>query len=153
MRSAAQEQLSEILARAQDMTLATLRPDGWPQATTVGFVAEGSTIYFGCGVGAQKARNLAADPRVSLTVNLPYRSWSDIRGASLAGRAVRVTDPNELLRITGLFLSKFPQIKDFVGDRPEEMAMFRIDPVVASVLDYRKGFGATEFVTLDAVTA
>ena len=27
------------------MTIATLRPDGWPQATTVGYVSEGLTLY------------------------------------------------------------------------------------------------------------
>jgi hypothetical protein len=28
------------------MTIATLRADGWPQATTVGYVTEGLTLYF-----------------------------------------------------------------------------------------------------------
>ncbi len=153
MRPDAKQQLSEILAQAQDMTLATLRPDGWPQATTVGFVAEGCVLYFGCGAKSQKARNLARDPRVSLTVNLPYKTWSDIRGASMGGKASRVTDPGELLRITSLFLAKFPMIQDYMGAEPEEMAIFRVDPVVASVLDYREGFGAQEFVTLAAVAA
>ncbi|MER8957242.1 pyridoxamine 5'-phosphate oxidase family protein [Mesorhizobium sp. M0833] len=46
------------------MTIATLRPDGWPQATTVGYVNEGLTLYFLCGLDSQKAENLARDDRV-----------------------------------------------------------------------------------------
>ncbi len=43
------------------MTIATLRPDGWPQATTVAYANEGLTIYFVCGPDSQKATNLARD--------------------------------------------------------------------------------------------
>jgi nitroimidazol reductase NimA-like FMN-containing flavoprotein (pyridoxamine 5'-phosphate oxidase superfamily) len=38
-----------LLDQHRIMTLATLRPDGWPQATTVGYVNEGLTLYFLCG--------------------------------------------------------------------------------------------------------
>ena len=34
---------------------ATLRPDGWPQATTLGYANEGLTLYFLCGPDSQKA--------------------------------------------------------------------------------------------------
>jgi nitroimidazol reductase NimA-like FMN-containing flavoprotein (pyridoxamine 5'-phosphate oxidase superfamily) len=40
-------------------TIATPRPDGWPEATTVGYASEGLTIYFLCGRDSQKAANLA----------------------------------------------------------------------------------------------
>ena len=38
----------EILDQHRLMTIATNRPDGWPQATTVGYVNDGLTIYFLC---------------------------------------------------------------------------------------------------------
>ena len=47
MDSAVQEKIAAILARATDMTIATVRPDGFPQATTVGYVNDGLTLYFG----------------------------------------------------------------------------------------------------------
>src|ERR1700680_3699800 len=58
-----------LLDQHRIMTIATLRPDGWPQATTVGYVNEGFTLYFLCGRDSQKARNLARDDRVSLTID------------------------------------------------------------------------------------
>src|SRR5947209_5493301 len=57
----------DLLDEHRIMSLATTRPDGWPQATTVGYVSEGLTLYFMCGRDSQKARNIARDNRVSLT--------------------------------------------------------------------------------------
>src|SRR5690349_18666429 len=53
----------ELLNGHRLMTVATNRPDGWPQATTVGYVNDGMTIYFLCGPESQKAQNLARDNR------------------------------------------------------------------------------------------
>jgi len=58
-----------LLDQHRIMTVATLRPDGWPQATTVGYVNEGLTLYFLCGLDSQKAKNLARDDRISLTID------------------------------------------------------------------------------------
>jgi hypothetical protein len=38
-----------LLDQHRIMTIATLRPDGWPQTTTVGYANEGLTLYFLCG--------------------------------------------------------------------------------------------------------
>ena len=54
-----------LLDQHRIMTVATLRPDGWPQATTVGYVNDGLTLYFLCGLDSQKAKNLARDNRLS----------------------------------------------------------------------------------------
>ena len=56
----------ELLDQHRLMTVATNRPDGWPQATTVGYVNDGLTIYFLCGPESQKAQNLARDNRLLL---------------------------------------------------------------------------------------
>ena len=50
-----------ILDQHRIMTIATLRPDGWPQATSVGHANEGLTRYFLCLRDSQKAANLAKD--------------------------------------------------------------------------------------------
>ncbi|MET0530710.1 MAG: pyridoxamine 5'-phosphate oxidase family protein [Microvirga sp.] len=61
-----------ILDRASDMMIATIRQDGYPQATTVSFANDGLDIYFGCSEDSQKARNISRNGKVSLTINLPY---------------------------------------------------------------------------------
>ena len=42
MDTALRTQIERSLAQHRVMTLATVRPDGWPQATTVGFAHEAS---------------------------------------------------------------------------------------------------------------
>ena len=49
-----------LLDQHRIMTIATLRPDGWPQATTVGYVNEGLTLYFLCGLDQSKGGELGA---------------------------------------------------------------------------------------------
>ena len=53
------EEILSVLKDASDMTIATIRPDGYPQATTVSYVSDGLTIYFGCAAESQKAQNIA----------------------------------------------------------------------------------------------
>ncbi|MEZ5667569.1 MAG: pyridoxamine 5'-phosphate oxidase family protein [Alphaproteobacteria bacterium] len=137
-----------ILAQGRDLAIATLRPDGFPQATTVSYVADGLTIYFGCGEHSQKARNIARDARVSLTLTLDYDDWTGIRGLSLAGLAERVTDPAEVGHIGKLMMARFPQVADLDPPWEGDIAFIRVMPKVISVLDYRKGFGHTDLVAL-----
>jgi uncharacterized protein YhbP (UPF0306 family) len=137
-----------ILDGADDMTIATVREDNYPQATTVSYVNDGLKIYFGCAADSQKAKNISRCAKVSLTVNLPYRSWGDIRGLSLGGRAERVTEPHELERVSRLMFGKFPQIARYAPAELGEMVLFRVTPEVVSALDYRKGFGHTDLVIL-----
>ena len=40
-------EILSILNAADEMTVATIRPDGYPQATTVNYVSDGFAIYFG----------------------------------------------------------------------------------------------------------
>lgn len=88
-----------------------------------------------------------------MTVNLPYQTWSEIRGVSVAGRAVPITDPEALARAGQLFLAKFPRLGDYLAAEPGQLAMFRVDIELASVLDYRQGFGAHELIGLSPVAA
>jgi nitroimidazol reductase NimA-like FMN-containing flavoprotein (pyridoxamine 5'-phosphate oxidase superfamily) len=147
MNPALRDEILAILDGANDTTLATIRPDGYPQATTVSYAHDGLTLYFGCAGDSQKARNLASNDKVSLTINLPYGNWSEIRGLSMSGRARRISDPREAEQAGQLLLRKFPEgIAEYASDGLEGVALFRVSPEVISVLDYRKGFGHTDLV-------
>ena len=86
------ELILRLLYEHRVMTIATLRPDGWPQATTVGYVNEGLTLYFLCGLDSQKAANLARDDRVSLTIDHDTPQVMEITGLSMAAHAQPVFD-------------------------------------------------------------
>ena len=140
------DEIISILDNAIDMTIATVRQDGYPQATTVSYVNDGLKIYFGCAAESQKAKNLARIRKISLTVNLPYASWKEIRGLSIGGSAERVTDPQEMDQVSQLMFEKFPQIAGYAPAELEQIVLFRVTPEIISVLDYRKGFGHTDLV-------
>ena len=137
-----------LLDEHRIMTIATLRPDGWPQATTVGYANDGLTLYFLCGLDSQKAANIARDNRVSLTIDHDTDQVMEITGLSMAARAEPVLDHAEAERVLGLLMAKYAPQKmlPLAMPRPEEVRVFRLKPVVVSVLDYSKGFGHTDLV-------
>jgi general stress protein 26 len=136
----------DLLRRYNVLTLATVREDGWPQATTVGYVHDGLTLYVGCGADSQKVRNIRRCDKVSLTVDRDEEDWSRIQGLSMGATAEVVTDPAERARAAELFLAKFPQLRAMPEPDPSSLAFLKITPKVISVLDYTKGFGHTELV-------
>src|SRR5579862_1948587 len=91
-----------LLDQHRITSIATLRPDGWPQSTTVGYVNEGLTLYFLCGPDSQKAQNLARDDRVSLTIDHDTADLMTITGISMAGHARHVTDRAQVEKLLGM---------------------------------------------------
>ena len=148
MNDAMRRKILAVLDENRIMSIATSRPDGWPQVTTVGFAHEGLTIYFLCGLASQKARNLARDDRVSLTVDHDTAQVMQIQGVSMAARAHRVTDAAEAQKALELLMRRYPpqQGLDLPMPKPEEVAIFRVTPTVISLLDYSKGFAHTDLV-------
>lgn len=138
----------KLLDEHRIMTLATLRPDGWPQATTVGYVNEGLTLWFLCGHDSQKARNLAHDARVSLTIDHDTPDLMAITGLSMAARAHLVADRAEAENVLRMLPLKYPDSSPLPMPMPgpDEVRIFRLTPVVISVLDYSLGFGHSDLV-------
>lgn len=140
------EQIVSIIGDVADLTIATVRPDGFPQATTVSYANDGLTIYFMTAADGQKARNIARDDKVSLTIDRPYRNWDEIESLSMGARATIVVDPEEFEKAGKLLMAKFPQAEKHAPPEGFEFALIRVDPFVISLLDYSKGFGHAELV-------
>jgi nitroimidazol reductase NimA-like FMN-containing flavoprotein (pyridoxamine 5'-phosphate oxidase superfamily) len=150
MDEAIRKKILTLLDQHRIMTIATLRPDGWPQATTVGYASEGLTLYFLCGPASQKAANLARDDRVSLTIDHDTPQVMEITGLSMAARAQAVVDPAEAEKVLRLLMLKYPPQQAPIPlpmPKPADVRIFRVIPKVISVLDYSKGFAHTDLVT------
>jgi len=134
------------------MTIATLRADGWPQATTVGYGNDDLTIYFLCGKGSQKAAILSRDDRVSLTIDDDTGQVMAIEGLSMAARAHLVANSDEAEKALRLMMQRYPpQAIPLPMPDVADVSIFRVTPVVISLLDYSKGFGHTDLVTCQSV--
>ena len=148
MRAEIRRKILTILDQHRIMTIATLRPDGWPQATTVGYANEGVTLYFLCLRDSQKAANLARDDRVSLTIDHDTPEVMATTGLSMAARAQALADRDEAGKALRMLQIKFPGLSQPLPMlSPENTKIFRVTPTVISVLDYSKGFGYTDLVT------
>ncbi|MDQ1833235.1 pyridoxamine 5'-phosphate oxidase family protein [Massilia scottii] len=148
----AQELAGKILAAATDLTLASIRDDGTPHASTVSFAADGLVLYVAIALDSHKAHNLRTHPRVALTVNVPYRSWNEIQGLSMDAVAEMIHEPVEAQRAAAALLARFPAFANVVADTAAlpwpGMLFVRITPLVVGLLDYTKGFGHTDFFDL-----
>lgn len=148
MNAELERSILDLLAGHNILTLATNREDGWPQATTVGYVNEGLDIYVATFPASQKVHNIRRDPRVSLTIDRDEPDWGRITGLSMAANAEFVTSPEAIRNVERLMREKFPQLAEMSLPAPSEITLMRLVPKVISVLDYRKGFGHTEYVSL-----
>ncbi len=149
MDASTQKFILNIIDNAKDLSLATIRPDGYPQATTVSFANDGLTLYVGIGKESQKARNLRQNNKVSLTINNDYKDWNQIKGLSMGGEAEILSDPDKIARAAECMIKRFPQLAEWAKtDKANEILILQIQPQVISILDYEKGFGHTELVTV-----
>ena len=148
MEKEQQDFVLHVLDTAQDLTLATIRPDGYPQATTVSFAHQDMLLYVGIGSRSQKAENIRANDKVSLTIALPYKDWREIRGLSMSARAELLDDPRESAEARACLERRFPAVSEWGGPNMAfEVSFVRIRPQMVSLLDYSKGFGHTELVS------
>jgi general stress protein 26 len=146
----AKKKILELLAAHRLMTVATVRPDGWPQATTVGYAENGLTLYFICGADSQKAANIAHDNRISVTIDSDVSDPMAISGLSMAARAAPVSEPKEIEHMIELLVGKYPEYKSLEPPDMSAIRIMRVTPEVISILDYSKGFGHTDLVEVAA---
>lgn len=99
------DELIELLRGSATCYLATVMPDGSPQLTQTWADTDGSHILINTVVTHQKARNVARDPRVAVTLfdaHHPSRYFA-VRGRVLEATTVGAADHIEVLaqRYTG----------------------------------------------------
>ena len=146
MRDAFKRQIIDLLNQHRIMTIATNRPDGWPQATVVGYANDGLIIYCLVSRDSQKFTNIMRDPRISIAIANDYPQPLQIKGLSIAARVVEATDSGERDHAAEIMLKRYPEYKVMPRPTADAMPLLRITPEVVSVLDYSKGFGHSDLV-------
>jgi general stress protein 26 len=149
-----------LLDNHRVMTIATNRPDGWPQATMVDYVNDGFMLYCIVARDTQKCANVLRDPRVSIAIGSDAAQPLDIKGLSLAGTASVVAEVDELEHVNRLRLRRFPEFEAVPAvvlregalqraarqESGAAVVLLRIAPEIVSVLDYSKGFGRSDLL-------
>ncbi len=149
MDSAIRKLMLELIERGKVLTLATLREDGWPQASTVAYANSGMTLFVATGADSQKVRNIRACDKVSVTVSPALPEWERLQGLSMAACAQVMESRTDIQQAARLLKKKFPPLAEFSDlERDSGWAFLRIAPKIVSVIDYTKGFGHTVLVKL-----
>ena len=138
----------EILDQNRLMALATARPDGWPQNTMVGYANDGLLLYFVISRQSQKFVNIKKDDRVSLVIGRDFHDPATIKALSIAARASEVTDANQRKQAVTQLLERHPGLRRLEPPDPSHSAVMRAYPEIVTILDYSKGFGHADILTV-----
>lgn len=140
----------EILDENRIMSIATLRADGWPQSTIVGYANDGWRVYFLIYRTSQKFENISRDHRVSISVGHEPGELRAIRAVYAGCVASELTDLAERSRAWTLLAERHPNLTDLAPPQNEEVATMAADCRYVSVLDYGQGLGHAESLTIEA---
>lgn len=132
-----------LLDEHQFMSVATLRSDGWPQATMVGYVHDDLTLYFAVALVSQKLSNIKRDGRISIA--LGHTEPTRLRGLSMAAHAEPVTLTAEIDAVNELLRERY-QGRVAFSPRETSSVLVRAEPMVISVIDIGKGPGEPDLI-------
>ena len=143
------DQAIRILDSHRIMAISTLRSDGWPQTTIVGYANVGLTLYFMIFRSSQKFSNIQRDDRISIAVGEEPRDLRELNALYAAAHASELTDAGERQDAWRLLRQRHPNLSSFELPEPSDAAMMRAECRHMSMLDYRIAPGYSRSLTID----
>ena len=141
----------DLLEAHGTVTLATLGPEG-PWAATVFFASDVAlNLYFVTDPRTRHGRDMAGGGPVAAAVNRDIRTWDEVLGLQMSGRASVLADEARD-RALALDLRKFPDVarlferprdahEEVIANRLRRTAFWCLSPAWVRVVDNRRGFG------------
>ena len=99
---------------------------GMPHLVPVCHVVVGGKIYFGSGRRGRKVRNVRANARLALTVDVYSDDWSQITGVMVQGTGRVIERGPRFRRLRRRLYAKYPQY-------PREAALGESDSVIVEL--------------------
>jgi len=99
------EEARDALITAELYWIATVRPSGQPHVTPLLAVWADGAMHVGTGEDERKARNIAANPRCTLSTG--RNTMDDGLDVIVEGRAERVTGADRLARLRDMWVAKY----------------------------------------------
>lgn len=145
-------QVRAFLAEQHILSLASIGPDGSPQAANLYYAQAGDwALYFVSVPGSRHAANLARDPRVAVTIHADSQGWRDIRGLQLEGTCSRVSGARRA-EAWACYIARFPFVLTdaaLAGDL-QKVDLYCITPRWLRWIDNTAGLGHNrEWVRID----
>ncbi len=108
--------VAKLLTRERVCRVATVNEGGMPHVVPVCPVLAEGKVYFASGSDSRKVRNLKANPRLALLVDLYSEDWSSLKGVMVQGTVRLLQRGPQFRKIRTLLYRKYPQY-------PEEAAL------------------------------
>ena len=142
------QQLLDYLKSHNTMTLATCAGD-IPWAATVFFASDDFKLYFFSAPDSRHCQNLAANPRVAVTIQEDYKDWRKIKGIQLEGRVELVDGVLAKAKAMAVYAFKYPDVIKLFTDPSSgvfhkaflKVKFYRVVPEKLFFIDNEQGFG------------
>jgi uncharacterized protein YhbP (UPF0306 family) len=149
------KQIVSYLQSHNTMTLATCAAD-IPWAATVFYASDDLHLYFFSAPDSRHCQNLAANPRVAVTVQEDYKDWRVIKGIQLEGRVVAIESLIEKAKAMAIYAGKYPDvIKLFTNPASGlffkaflKVRFYSVMPERVFYIDNEQGFGKRQELML-----
>ena len=150
------QQILEYLRSHNTMTLATTHGD-LPWAATVFFANEGFHLYFFSAPESRHCQNLAANPRVGVTIQEDYQDWRKIKGIQIEGRVKLVDGVIDKAKAMAIYARKYPGIIKLFTDPASgifhkaflKVKFYCVETDRIFFIDNEQGFGKRQELVLD----
>lgn len=141
--------LADYLARHTTLTLATVGPDGLPQAAPLFYASDAHlNLIFLSSPDSRHSRNLARNPAAAAAIYDEAWEWQAIRGVQLEGRVERL-EGEERQAALALYRAKYPFIAELTP-QVEASVLYRLRPRWLRYIDNSVAFGWRQEIELGA---
>lgn len=132
------QRINEYMGKCPYCTIATASTGGEPSASSVFFNSAGMNIYFNTWKDSQKAKNIQANPRVSIVMQQARAPKTDkeISGIQYSGKA-RILSDDEYGEVPGPVMARH---RVFNSVSAGNSVVIKVVPVKIYLVDYSRGF-------------
>jgi nitroimidazol reductase NimA-like FMN-containing flavoprotein (pyridoxamine 5'-phosphate oxidase superfamily) len=117
---------ADLLRLERIARVATAGPGGLPHVVPVCQVLVDGRVYFASGTDGRKVKNLEANSRIAVVVDVYSEAWGGLRGVMVQGRAALIARGPRFRKIRRLLYEKYEQY-------PDDAAIDESDSVIVEV--------------------
>jgi PPOX class probable F420-dependent enzyme len=136
------DEIATFLGQSRLTTMATLGPDGTPHLVAMWYAVVDGQVWFETKAKSQKVVNLRRDDRITCLVE-DGRSYDELRGVSLEGRAVISDDADEIWQVGRSMWERYhgpytEEVRPAVERMMHKRVAVRVDAKRVRSWDHRK---------------
>lgn len=120
---------ADFVARERVSRVSTVSAEGQPHLVPVCHVLVGGKLYIGSGDDGAKVRNLRANARIAVTVDLYSDHWGSLKGVMVQGRAKLIERGPAFQRARRKLYEKYPQYVKEAAISPSDSVVIEVTPI------------------------